>query len=225
MLLILKRRKVQEKTADFAEKYVEVIRTYVQENYVAPPPSSGIQFSLSPAEPATTAELQVQYSERTSSGSEQLETLLAKQNQDSYDASEVARVLRKSSETRDIVPLMAKLEKNVNPTFVDKMLYHILVKGKRDSEVYKAAQVDKRLFSKMISNREYSPSKDTVVALAMALKLTLEEADDLLSRAGYTLSHSNRRDIIIEFFFREEIYNLVEANAILMRLNQKIIGR
>ena len=95
----------------------------------------------------------------------------------------------------------------------------------RDSEVYKAAQVDKRLFSKMVSNREYKPSKDTAIALALALELSLEEATDMLSRAGYTFSHSNKRDIIIEFFFREKVYNLMDANDVLYRLNQKLIGR
>ena len=76
-----------------------------------------------------------------------------------------------------------------------------------------------------MSNAEYKPSKDTVIALAFALKLTLKETEDLLARAGYTFSHSNKRDVIIEYFFREGIHNLIDINEVLYRLNQKIIGR
>ena len=81
------------------------------------------------------------------------------------------------------------------------------------------------MFSKIISNREYKPSKDTAIAFAIALKLSLDETNDILSRAGYTFSHSNERDIIIEYFFREKIYNLIDINEVLYNLNQKIIGR
>ena len=95
----------------------------------------------------------------------------------------------------------------------------------RDSEVYKTAQIDRRLFSKIMSNREYKPAKDTVIALALALKLSLEETNDLLSRAGYILSHSNKKDVIIEYFLRERIYKLNDINEVLFNLDQKIIGR
>ena len=89
----------------------------------------------------------------------------------------------------------------------------------------KAAQMDRRLFSKMMSDRNYKPSKDTAVALVIALELSLKQANDLLSRAGYALSHSNKRDVIIEYFIRERIYNLSDINEVLYRLDQKIIGR
>lgn len=141
---------------------------------------------------------------------------------DRYNVSEVTNVLRNVSNAQET---LRTLDKNVDQTFVDVLLQYIRVKGVRDSAVYKAAQVDKRLFSKMVSNREYKPSKDTAIALALALKLSLREANDMLSRAGYTFSHSNKRDIIIEFFFREKIYNLFDVNEVLHKLNQKLIGR
>ena len=141
---------------------------------------------------------------------------------DRYNASEVTNLLRNVSNAQET---LRTLDKNVDQTFVDVLLQYIRVKGVRDSAVYKAAQVDKRLFSKMVSNREYKPSKDTAIAFALALKLSLDEANDILSRAGYTFSHSNKRDIIIEFFFREKIYNLFDANEVLHNLNQKLIGR
>ena len=148
-----------------------------------------------------------------------------KPSDDPFNASEVSRVLRNYSTAVNYNEMLKTLEENMNQTFVDRLLYYINKKGLRDSEVYKAAQVDKRLFSKMVSNREYKPSKDTAVAFALALELSLDEVNDLLSRAGYTFSHSNKRDIIIEFFFREKIYNLIDANDVLFSLDQKLIGR
>lgn len=117
------------------------------------------------------------------------------------------------------------LEDNLNPTFVDMLTRYINMKGWRDSKVYKAAQIDRRLFSKMMSDREYKPAKDTALALAIALELTLQQTNDLLDRAGYTLSHSNKRDVIIEYFIREGVHNLGDINEVLYKLDQKIIGR
>lgn len=104
------------------------------------------------------------------------------------------------------------------------MLY-IEREGLKYPAVYRAANMDKRLFSKIVSDINYKPSKDTAIALALALHLTLEETNDLISRAGYRLSHSIRRDIIIEYFIREREFNLININEILYRLGEKIIGR
>lgn len=144
---------------------------------------------------------------------------------DSYDAVKVSSVLRNYSSTDNFSEAIKNLEQVVNQTFVDKLLYYIDKKGLLDSRVYKAAQVDKRLFSKIVSNRQYKPSKDTAVALSLALELSLDEANDILSRAGYTLSHSSMRDVIIEYFFREKIYNLMDLNYVLYSCRQKLIGR
>lgn len=121
--------------------------------------------------------------------------------------------------------LKAHLDDTLNLTFVDMLIRYINMRGWRDSKVYKAAQIDRRLFSKIMSDRRYKPSKDTALALAIALKLTLEQTDDLLDRAGYTLSHSDKRDVIIEYFIHERIYNLADINEVLYKLDQKIIGR
>lgn len=117
------------------------------------------------------------------------------------------------------------LDESIDMSFVDKMLEHINRKQLRDSTVYKSAQVDRRLFSKIVSDRTYKPSKDTCIALILALQLPLDDATDMLSRAGYTLSHSSKRDVIIEYFIRENIYNINDINEILYRLGQKILGR
>lgn len=114
---------------------------------------------------------------------------------------ENARLKGVSLKDRDFEPL-------INPTFVDYLCEYIKQKNMKDPQVYKAANLDRRLFSKIMSDNKYQPAKDTAIALAFALHLNIEEVNTLLSSAGHTLSHSIERDIIIEYFFRSEIYNL-----------------
>ena len=127
--------------------------------------------------------------------------------------------------TSSSFPNSHSLDDSIDMSFVDKMLEHINKKQLRDSTVYKAAHVDRRLFSKIVSDCTYKPAKDTCIAFALALQLPLDDASDLLSRAGYTLSHSSKRDVIIEYFIREQVYDLNDINDILYRLGQKVLGR
>ena len=143
----------------------------------------------------------------------------------SYDAKKASDIINKYSDCENFSESLEELSKYLNQTFVERMLYHINEKQVKDSLIYKAAYIDKRLYSKMVSDKDYKPSKDTAIAIALALKLSLPEANDLLSRAGYTFSHSNTRDVIIEYCFREKIYDIMIANEILHTFNQKIIGR
>ena len=144
---------------------------------------------------------------------------------DSFAAASVRSFLSQNADNPKLSRLANKLDSYLDLTFVDILIRYINEKGWRDSQVYKAAQIDRRLFSKIMSDRNYKPSKDTALALAIALELSLKQTSDLLSRAGYTLSHSNKRDVIIEYFIREGIYDLSDINEVLYRLDQKIIGR
>lgn len=144
---------------------------------------------------------------------------------DKYDVELITEIMHDISPNSSAIDLLKRLDKTVNQTFSDRLAFLIRKSGMRDTQVYKAAQMDKRLFSKIMSDKNYKPSKDTVIALIFALELSLSEAEDLLSRAGYTLSHSNKRDVILEFFIRERIHNLFDVNEILHNLNQKTIGR
>ena len=121
--------------------------------------------------------------------------------------------------------LRAMLERATKLTFVEQVNEYIKKKGLRETAIYKAAQMDRRLFSKVMSDRTYKPSKDTALALAFSLHLTLEEAEDLLDRAGYSLSNSDKRDIVMGFFFKEKLYDLNKINYILSELQMKCIGR
>jgi hypothetical protein len=141
---------------------------------------------------------------------------------DSFDAKQVAETMK--SHLMEVQPSVS-LMSNANISFVMKLEQYIRDKDLIVAEVYKKANIDRRLFSKMLCNRDYQPSKDTVLALIFALKLSLNEAKDLLERAGYTLSHSIRRDIILEYFIKEGVYNLNNINAFLYNMNEKVIGR
>ena len=141
---------------------------------------------------------------------------------DSFDAKQIAQTMKSHlAETKPTATLMS----SANISFVNKLEYYIREKKLDATDVYKKANIDRRLFSKMICNKDYQPSKDTVIALIFSLKLNLDEAKDLLERAGYTLSHSIRRDIILEYFIKEGVYNLNNINAFLYNMSEKVIGR
>ena len=92
------------------------------------------------------------------------------------------------------------LVSNLDEPFAATLLRLINVKGKTDAEVYKRANLDRKLFSKIRTGKGYTPSKRTAIALAVALELSLDETDDLLDRAGYALSHAVKSDVIAEYF-------------------------
>ncbi|MBR3346350.1 MAG: RNase III inhibitor, partial [Solobacterium sp.] len=108
-------------------------------------------------------------------------------------------------------------------TFQRKLFEWIDSTGQTDPEVYKRADMDRKLFAKIRKDENYKPSRKTAIALALALRLSLKDAEDLLERAGFALSQSTKTDLIIRYCFEHEIYDLVEVNAILFQFDQELL--
>lgn len=114
------------------------------------------------------------------------------------------------------------LMEQMDETFSQKLLRMIMERGMTDSEAYTKAYVDRRHFSKIRNDEFYSPNKKTVLAFAIALELTLDEAKDLLACAGFALSRSSKVDIIVAYFLQNRIYDMFEINEILYEYGQPI---
>lgn len=114
--------------------------------------------------------------------------------------------------------------KQADAGFTETLLKRIHQSGKKDSEVYKKANLSKQHFSKIRNNPNYKPTKATALALAIALELNLEETQDLIGRAGYALTNSSKQDLIVKYFILHRKYNIVEINLALYEFDQALLG-
>ena len=114
--------------------------------------------------------------------------------------------------------------KQADAGFTETLLKLIDQTGKKDSQVYKKANISKQHFSKIRNNPAYKPTKPTAIALALALELDLDATKDLIGRAGYALTNSSKFDLIIRYFIEQGNYNVVEINMALYEFDQPLLG-
>ena len=125
------------------------------------------------------------------------------------------------------MPVAASLPdflKQADAGFTETLLKLIDKTGKKDSEIYKKANLSKQHFSKIRNNPDYKPTKQTAIALALALELNLEATKDLIGRAGYALSNSSKFDLIIRYFIEQSNYNVLQINMALYEFDQSLLG-
>ena len=113
---------------------------------------------------------------------------------------------------------------NLDAGFSETLLGLIDRTGKKDSEIYRRAMVDRKLFSKIRKNPDYKPSKSTALAFAFALELDIKQAQDFIRRAGYAISHSSKFDVVVEYFLVHKIYDIFELNEVLYKFDQPLLG-
>ena len=149
-----------------------------------------------------------------------------------YSASESSYDFERSFSSRKMaMPAMGAApnpswihEQELKPSFYDLIIKYADKLGIKDSDLYKSAYVDRRLFSKIRSDSNYHPSKDTIILLGLSLELNENEIEELLNSASYSLPKNNYYDLIIRFCFIEKIYKIKDVNDLLMSYNCKLFN-
>ena len=134
------------------------------------------------------------------------------------------KCLEKASAPAAAPASLAEMLRQADAGFSETLMKLIDQSGKKDSYIYKKANISKQHFSKIINDPNANPSKATAIALALALELDLEATRDLIGRAGYALTNSSTFDLIIQYFIEHKQFNVIEINIALYEFDQSLLG-
>lgn len=155
----------------------------------------------------------------------EIENILSNSSQKKFDIQEI------ECEDELEIPLFLrsrnldkKIDSQLESSFSEELMHIIENRNLKPADVYRKASIDRKLFSKIKNNIDYKPSKITAIAFALALELELNETISFIGKAGYTLTHSSKFDIIIEYCIENKIYNIMEVNDILFSFEEELIG-
>ena len=138
----------------------------------------------------------------------------------SYDADYVSEEMVAGSSINNYI------NNELNENKFQKLLFKYIDDRKlKDSDVYNKVHIDRRLFSKIRSDENYHPSKETIILLASSLELSINELEDLLESASYSLPKNNKFDLIIRFCFIEKIYNIMDINDLLYEYHCNLLTK
>lgn len=132
--------------------------------------------------------------------------------------------LLKDIDDKEFLPLsLKKLMEEIGQSFHEMLFKKIDESGMSDVDIYKKANIDRRLFSKIRSNPAYHPRKQTVLALAIALELNIDDATAFLASAEYAFSPGNKGDLIVKYFIEQGVYDITTINFALYEYNQNLL--
>ena len=186
-----------------SEKLVQNVRCYIDENYVA------------------------DYEQQIYGGSFNESRVQRYQLRHMVEMQEECMAAPAPCAAMPCVPVPMSLDEFIKAKdagFTETLLELIQKKGLKNSAVYKKANISKQHFSKIINDPNAKPSKQTAIALALALELDLEGTKDLIGRAGYALTNSSTFDLIIRYFIEHKQFNVIEINIALYEFDQSLLG-
>lgn len=217
------------KATQLGEKIYPGLEAYIDHNYVKKAREEEYDAcfgSMRPSEPGcdrylSNAEMTERRTRRNAEGKPSFSGSIFKKEQAKKSVSDEALSVEESCEC-DETPFFdfeeqheSKLEermKHMSDTYSEYLMYLIRKRNMENGKVWKRAIVDKKIFSKIKNNRNYHPNKLTALCLCVGAKLNLDEAKDLLARAGYALSPCDKTDIIFAYFIENEIYDMIELD-------------
>lgn len=155
--------------------------------------------------------MQASYSVREDENCEEASDECSDRNADG-NADKIAECLNYDEDIEKLESGLAERTKHLKDSFSDYLQYLVRLKNMKGPEVYNRAIVSKKVYSKMINDPKYHPSKEVALQLCVGAKLNIDETRDLLARAGYALSPSSLMDVIFEFFIENGHYNMVDID-------------